>query len=178
MPISEPPRRRRLFAIGAGRPFADDLAAGLLSRSGGDALALARTVILLPNRRSTRALADAFVRQADGAALLLPRMVPVADLDGDDLPDAFMAGADEPPLPALGLLARQVALARLLAGGGRGPAEAFALARHLGAALDLLTLEGRSAGWGERASPCASPNGRAARRFRLPSNSCSRSRDR
>jgi len=39
LPISEPPGRRRLFAIGAGRPFADDLAAGLLSRSGGDALA-------------------------------------------------------------------------------------------------------------------------------------------
>ncbi|MFA7441520.1 MAG: double-strand break repair protein AddB [Sphingomonadaceae bacterium] len=130
-----------IFSIASDRVFADDLAAGLLAATP-DPLELARSLILLPNRRSVRAVTEAFVRRADGRALLLPRMAPIADVEGDA--DAILYGdAAEDSAPAMPPLARQLALARLLgASGTRRPAEALALAAQLAAALDTLTLEG------------------------------------
>jgi ATP-dependent helicase/nuclease subunit B len=141
---------RRLFTIPPWRPFADDLAAGLLARAG--AMDLARTVVLLPGRRAVRALTEALVRTSGGRALLLPRMVAIGDLDEEDL-----AGWEEAPLvpelsgtagllPEIAPLARQVALARILADTrGLAAAEAMRMGRLLGAALDTLEIEGRRA---------------------------------
>ena len=53
-----------VFTIPPHRAFADALAAGLIARTKGDRLALARTTILLPNNRAGRTLTDAFVRRA------------------------------------------------------------------------------------------------------------------
>lgn len=135
----------RIFTITPGRPFADDLAAGLLAELAGP-VALSRTLVLLPNRRSVRVVTDAFIRQTEGRALLLPRMSPIIDLEPDELPGAFgmsldadVAGAPVDPM------VRQIALARLLMAAGRRPAEAHALAGQLADALDTLTLEGRTA---------------------------------
>ena len=75
--------RGSLFSIPAHRPFADDLAAGLLAHYR-DPLALARVLLLLPTRRAIRALTEAFVRETEGKALLLPRMVPAGDLDAEE----------------------------------------------------------------------------------------------
>src|SRR3546814_9099200 len=66
------------------RAFVDALAAGLIARHGNDPMALARGLVLLPNNRSCRALSDAFVRSAGDRGLLLPRMVPIGDLDLDE----------------------------------------------------------------------------------------------
>lgn len=140
----------RAFSIAPSRPFADDLAAGLIARFPGQ-LALARVLLLLPTRRSVRALTEAFVRESAGAALLLPRMVAIADLDSEAAGWAA-AGALLAPLlpdspPATSPFARRLALAAILARARHlGAAEAMTLAGQLGQALDTLEIEGRRVG--------------------------------
>jgi ATP-dependent helicase/nuclease subunit B len=150
--------RGRLLSIPPWRPFADDLAAGLLRRHP-DPLDLARVLLLVPTRRAARAIADAFVRQSDGKALLLPRMAPAGDIDSD-LEDralgSFAEGLEGPAeaAPAIPALARRLALARILARGRALPgAEALALAGQLAAALDTLEIEEKRAGDLEAAVP-------------------------
>ena len=60
-----------VFTIPPHVAFVDALAKGLLARTAGDPMRLARGIVLLPNRRAVRALSDAFVRQSEGRALLL-----------------------------------------------------------------------------------------------------------
>ncbi len=139
----------RLFSIAPHVAFVDALADGILARCGGDPLALARTHVLLPNRRAARALTDAFVRRA-GSGLLLPRLTPVGDL-GDDSFDRFASG-DEALPPPVSPLVRRLELARLVRqlprglgpGGreaGRSAVEALRLGDELGATLDALLAE-------------------------------------
>lgn len=143
--------RGALFTIPAWRPFADDLAAGLLARYP-EPLELARLLLLLPTRRSIRALTEAFLRESEGRALLLPRMVPAGDLDLDEV-QGFEGGPLFDTLqgaaelrPAISPQARRMALAAILSGGRNLPAaEALALAGQLGAALDTLEIEGKRA---------------------------------
>ena len=61
-----------LFTIPAGVPFVNALAAGILSETKGDPLALADYVILLPTRRACRSLREGFLRVTAGEPLLLP----------------------------------------------------------------------------------------------------------
>ncbi len=139
----------RLYSIASHVAFVDALAQGILSRCGGDPLALARAHILLPNRRAARALTDAFVRRA-GTGLLLPRLTPVGDL-GDDSFDRFASGESALP-PPVSPLVRRLELARLVRqlprglgpGGraaGRSAVEALRLGDELGATLDALLAE-------------------------------------
>jgi len=123
-------------------PFLDTLVAGLLPRGGGDPLALTRTTILLPTRRAVRSLTEAFLRASAGRALLLPRLVPVGDLDAEDMPLSDDEGGLDLP-PALTPLRRQLLLAQLVLkwgeGGGAGlltPGQAVPLARALAGFLD------------------------------------------
>ena len=138
--------RGSLFTIPAHRPFADDLAAGLLARYP-DPLELARVLLLLPTRRSIRALTEAFVRESEGQALLLPRMVPAGDMDPDEVEGweagPMLAGLDGPgeAHPPIAPEARRVALAKLLAASRPAP-EALALAGQLAAVLDTREFEG------------------------------------
>ena len=123
-------RAARLFTIPPGVSFVDALAAGLLAETAGAPLTLARYTILLPTRRARRALDEAFLRQADGRPLLLPRTLPLGDLDPDD---ALLAGGDEstglesaPELadlpPAIPALRRQLLLAQAVQAAGRAAA--------------------------------------------------------
>jgi ATP-dependent helicase/nuclease subunit B len=144
-------RRGQLFSIPPWRPFADDLAAGLLARHP-EPMALARVLLLLPTRRAIRALTDAFVRESDGKALLLPRMVPAGDIEADEIEgwegSPFLAGLEGPAelLPPVAPQARRLALAKILARArGLSAAEALALGSQLGLALDTLEIEGRCA---------------------------------
>ena len=66
--------RPAVYSVPPHRPFADALVSGLLVRTKGDRLSLARGTILVPNNRAKRAITDAFVRRAEGG-LLLPRIV-------------------------------------------------------------------------------------------------------
>ncbi|MFM2130465.1 MAG: hypothetical protein RL477_2011, partial [Pseudomonadota bacterium] len=95
----------RLYAIAPGIPFVDALAqgmmAGIAAAAPGDPFALARATVLLPTRRAVRSLREAFLRASGGTALLLPRMMPLGDLDEGEL--AIMAEAASGSEPGRGL---------------------------------------------------------------------------
>jgi ATP-dependent helicase/nuclease subunit B len=148
-------RAARLFTIPPGVSFVDALAAGLLAETSGDPLTLARYTILLPTRRARRALDEAFLRQSDGRPLLLPRTLPLGDLDPDD---ALLAGGDEatamdtvPELadlpPAIPALRRQLLLAQAVQAAGRASGspmtvdQATRLAAELARLLDQVQTE-------------------------------------
>lgn len=131
-----------VFTIAPGRAFLDLLAAGILKQYGADPLTLARVTVLLPTRRACRALTEAFLRQGDGQALLLPSIRPLGDIDEDELD---LHGI-EPGCDALsfGMLDRSLLLAHLLRAtplAGGDPATAIRLARELGQLLDTAATE-------------------------------------
>ena len=105
-----------LFTIAPGTSFVDALAAGLIARHGDDPAGLADVLILVPTRRSAKSLRDAFLRQSDGAALILPRMQPLGDVEEDELAlDMPETGADAIDLPpAIPALQRHLLLTRLV----------------------------------------------------------------
>src|SRR5215472_4412569 len=107
-----------VYAIPFDQPFLDTLVAGLMARAGKEPLALTRMTVLLPTRRAARSLREAFLRAGDGRALLLPRMMPVGDLDPAELAllgdegEAAIEGLDLPP--AIPALRRQLTLIRMV----------------------------------------------------------------
>jgi ATP-dependent helicase/nuclease subunit B len=136
----------RVYSIAPGLPFVDALAAGLRSRLGEAPEDLASAQIFLPTRRACRALSLAFVRQADGRPLLLPKMTPLGDIDEDDLAfedETFVGSGVEIP-PAIPALRRQLLLARQV---GRhlapppSPAQAAQLAAELARLFDQVHTE-------------------------------------
>jgi ATP-dependent helicase/nuclease subunit B len=165
----------KIFTVPPGRPFLDVLArailAGDLPTAGGpapDPLSLPSFTILMPTRRATRALADAFLKMSGGRALLLPRVVPISEGDDDAGLLAGLAGiggldaaaADIPP--AVDALDRRLVLARLVlqwsavarraagddtpVAGARTTAEAIAMATDLAALIDMAETEGADLG--------------------------------
>jgi ATP-dependent helicase/nuclease subunit B len=142
----------RLFTIAAHLPFLDALVAGLSAETGDDPLALARYTILLPTRRAARALSEAFLRHSEGKALLLPRLVPVGDVDAEEL--AFLADesaalSDVELPPAIPELQRHLLLTKLVLAWGRArgsgpltPGQAAPLALALARFLDEIETEG------------------------------------
>lgn len=135
-----------VYNIPINRGFADALAAGLVARSKGDRLALARAIILLPNNRAQRAITDAFVRRAEGG-LLLPRLVSIGDPELDDrIGPLFDPAGEERVPPAIDPLSRQLILARLIGEARRKddpiePVEAVRLAADLARTLDQMIVE-------------------------------------
>ncbi|MBC8451907.1 MAG: double-strand break repair protein AddB, partial [Rhodospirillaceae bacterium] len=95
--------------------FVDELARGLLAEADGDPFQLADTLVLLPNRRSCRALREAFLRVGGGRPMLLPSMRPIGDTDEDELlmAEAPLGGGEEIP-PAIPSMRRLLLLARLI----------------------------------------------------------------
>ncbi len=142
-----------IYTIPFDQPFLDTLVAGLMRRAGAEPLALTRMTVLLPTRRAARALREAFLRSGNGKALLLPRMMPVGDLDPEEL--AFLA--DEGEIAAQGLelppavpeLRRRLMLTQLVQGFGRSRGNPLALgqaaplAAELARFLDEVQAEGR-----------------------------------
>lgn len=148
-----------LFTMPPGTPFLDRLAETLLAdptlggRWGKD-VALADITILLPTRRAVRAMADAFLRAGDGAALILPTISPIGDVDEDELlldPTGLAEEALDLP-PSMPGLMRQMLLARLILARWKAEGEAgepdairaLALAADLGSFLDMGITEGVS----------------------------------
>ena len=129
---------KHLFTIPLSLPFVDILAKGLLDRTADDRLSLPRMTILLPTQRACRALREAFLRHSD-APLLLPRMMPLGDIDAEEL---TLQGAIDLP-EAISPFRRQAILARTLISAGFTaiPAEAISLARSLAKFLDDMHTE-------------------------------------
>jgi ATP-dependent helicase/nuclease subunit B len=136
--------RPSVFTIPPHRAFADALAAGLIARYGGGDMGLARGIVLVPNNRAARAIADAFVRRS-GGGLLLPRLVPVGDPELDERIGGALEplGEEEALPPAIEPLERLFLLARLVQQqlGGVEAAEALRLAEDLARTLDQLIVE-------------------------------------
>lgn len=126
-----------LYAVPPQVPFLDALARGWLKR-GEDPLTMSRGLILLPTRRSARALADAFLRVREGAPMLLPRITALGALD--EAPLALAGALDLPP--AVDPMQRLASLSTLiLAMKGEGGAprtadRAWLLARELASLMD------------------------------------------
>jgi ATP-dependent helicase/nuclease subunit B len=97
-----------VFSIPPGAPFLETLAEALVDgrlipgSAGSDPTELADATIFLPTRRATRALASVIARKARGGSVLLPRIVPLGDLDDTEENLLFGDGGgfgDEHELP-------------------------------------------------------------------------------
>lgn len=141
-----------LFSIGTERRFVDELARVVLAEHGGDPLALADVLILLPTRRSVRALREAFLRAADGTPTILPRMAPLGDIDDGEWEIAAGDGDALTLPPAIDAAEREALLTQFVAlfkddqghPIAQSAAQALKLARELGRLLDELAIEGVS----------------------------------
>ncbi len=168
-----------IFTAPTGRPFLDCLAEAILSGNlpvaGGIAphpIDISAITLLLPTRRATRALQEAFLRAGEGRALLLPRIKPIAEADEDMMlmasgggADVLSAGDGEIP-PAISEMERRLALTSLVlawskaerearhhagadldvyaAAGAGSPAQCAQLAKELGRLMDMVETEGAS----------------------------------
>jgi len=136
-----------VYTIPPDRSFVDSLAQGILAETGSRPQALLDYTILLPTRRACRALRDAFLRASDGAALLLPAMRPLGDVDEDELLlQDLPAGANTDIPPMIPGLRRRLLLARLILGWESpvGPVsvdQATRLAAELERLLDQVQTE-------------------------------------
>ena len=144
----------RVFTVPPSAPFLPALLRALADGrlvdglSASDPLAFAATTIFLPTRRACRLARDAFLDVLGAEAALLPRIVPIGDIDEDELVFADMASgaaaADALDLPpALGGLERRFLLARLVHAWSRSEGlepetgEPLLVMRHPGAVLAL-----------------------------------------
>lgn len=134
----------RLATVPPAVPFADTVARLWFEAAGRDPLGNGDGLLLVPTRRFARTLGEAFLRVADGAALLLPRIEAIGAPDETGV--ALDAGFDLPP--AIDPVQRIAALASLILGrGGRdgAPTEAdraWVLAGELARLVDEADREG------------------------------------
>lgn len=130
--------------------FVDALADGLLAETGGDPLALADITVLVPTRRAGRSLREAFLRRANGKPLLLPRLMPLQDIDEEEALLAGFNSNEGAPLdiePPIAPLSRHILLTRLILGQAhasgqvQSPEQAARLAQELASLLDQVQTE-------------------------------------
>lgn len=152
-------RESRVCCIPTGVSFVDALAHGLMQETAGDPLSLSAITVLLPNRRACRAVQEAFLRlgASGGRALMLPRLMPLGDLDDSELGLQgialdFSLGEDlaDPLPPAMPNMRRHLLLARLVqaaaaatlpGGGDMSFDQAARLAGELARLLDQVETE-------------------------------------
>ena len=144
VPLSVPFLRSVIAALIDGR-----LVEGFEARS--DPARLAEATLYLPTRRAVRVAREVFLEELKSDAAVLPRIVPLGDIDEDEL--AFADEADAlggaAPLeipPRLGELERRLTLARLVAAWAKGkvlaplvvggPASTLSLAADLARLMD------------------------------------------
>ena len=136
--------RPAVFTVAPHLPFVDTLARGILKDTSDDPLALASITVLLPTRRACRSLREAFLRLTGGKPLLLPRLMPLNDLDEEEIlfSSFSVAEAAENIPPPIAPLKRQLLLARLIEDQGESRMEhAVRLAEELAKFLDQVQTE-------------------------------------
>ncbi|HEY2136352.1 MAG TPA: double-strand break repair protein AddB, partial [Xanthobacteraceae bacterium] len=168
--MSAPPPR--VFTIPSSVPFLPALVRALVGGElvpgfapASDPLTLATATLYLPTRRACRLARDVFLDVMQTDAALLPRIVPIGDIDEDEIAFAEAAtgasAADALDLPpALGGLTRRMLLARLVLAWAKRlkpppgdhplvvatPAAALALADDLARLMDDIAT--REVDWG------------------------------
>lgn len=162
--------RLNLYSIRSGAAFLDELIGAMMSgrlaldEDMRDPAVLARTTVYLPTRRAAQAFNRAIAARFDGRALLLPRVVPLGDVEEAELSLIGDPNADTSGIPpAIDAFRRRLELTRLVMACGRAVnrdilrldssnaalmpatlADAFDLAADLAALLDQLQIEGIS----------------------------------
>ncbi len=152
--------RPRIFTIPSGQPFTTCLARAVLQGHFPTPETLPPTpaelpkyTLLVPTRRSQRALVEAFLHTGDEGARLLPDIRPIGDVDEEEF--FLEQGSPEIP-PAISKLDRQLTLiplimkwaqARAIPGEGLQvdnitPAQSASLAADLGRLIDAADTEG------------------------------------
>lgn len=156
-----------LYSIPAGAPFLDVLAEAVLAGRFGtihdpaDPAAMARATLYLPTRRAARAFAACLSVKLGGKPLLLPRIVPLGDVDEAETAQIGAGAWAQERIGPIDPLARRMLLTRLVDAWGRSanrthlrldpsepslvPAtlsEAWGLAGDLAALLDQMQTEG------------------------------------
>ncbi len=155
-----------LFSIPAGAPFLEVLAQAMLDGRLGpvhdpaDPAAMARTTLYLPTRRAARAFAAILAGKLGGKPLLLPRIVPLGDVDEAETALIGAGAWAEERVAPIAPLERRMLLTRLVDAWGRTAnrkhlrldpsepalvpatlAEAYGLAGDLAALLDQMQTE-------------------------------------
>jgi ATP-dependent helicase/nuclease subunit B len=129
--------------IPAGHDFASTLVRGFMARVSSPE-DMTDSLLLLPNRRLAQSVQMTFLRYSEGKALVLPRMLPIGDIEEDaiELAEAGWDSGDLPPVIAP--LERQLHLARQLhrVSPDIAMADALALARALAEFLDSAQANG------------------------------------
>ena len=150
VPLSAPFLRCVIAALVDGR-----LVDGFEART--DPAKLAKVTLYLPTRRAVRVAREVFLDELKADAAVLPRIVPLGDIDEDEL--AFAGEAEQldgaAPLdipPKLGELDRRLTLAHLVAAWARepvlaplvvgGPASTLSLAGDLARLIDDVVTRG------------------------------------
>lgn len=137
---------RRIFNVSAGDSFVDVLAQNFLAQyQNGQVEELAQVLFLLPNRRACRDLADAFVRANGLVPTILPRMLPVAEVQEDEILLSGQGDLAKSLLPAVGTTERLLFLTRqilrhdkILGVRAITSAQAYELAQNLALFLDAV----------------------------------------
>ncbi|NBO18975.1 MAG: double-strand break repair protein AddB, partial [Proteobacteria bacterium] len=140
------------ITIPAEMPFLGTLAGWLLETYGQDPAVLPRLTVLLPGRRASRSLREAFLQKTEGKPLLLPRMLPIGELTEDSL---WLHGPQAEILPAMPPLRRELMLTGLVhdfnhareyrqLGRTTSIEQSLQLARQLARFLDEMAREGLS----------------------------------
>lgn len=166
----------RVFTVPTGRPFLAAVAAAILEgdlpRGGGaapDPLALPEITLLLPTRRATRVMQEAFLAAAGGRAMTLPQIRPISAGEEDltllsGLASPGTLGSDALDLPpAVSEIERRLVLTMLVqrwsetirkgdgdaahlgdhavAAGANTPAQAAHLSAELARLMDMVETE-------------------------------------
>ena len=77
--------QQKIYNIKSSLSFVDELAKIFLNEYGDKQAELAGITFLLPNRRACQNLTDAFVRECNKMPVILPKILPVADVDEDEI---------------------------------------------------------------------------------------------
>src|SRR5580692_1068515 len=114
----------RVFTIPASAPFLPTLIEALSNGKLGfavadDPLVLAAATLYLPTRRACQLMRDAFLDARHGDAAILPRIIPIGDIDEDEIAFAEAASGEIAAAalavpPALDPLERRLLLTRLV----------------------------------------------------------------
>ena len=173
--------RSRIYTVPPGRPFLTCLAQAILSGDlpahrglAPDPITLPDITLLMPTRRATRSLQEAFLTAGRGRAMLLPQIRPISEGDEELTLLSGLAGLTTPMpgagdlAPAISEMHRRLALTHLVmrwsavmrtsardetgdlgggpvvAAGANTPAQSAMLAADLAKLMDLVETEGAS----------------------------------
>ena len=108
--------KNNIWNISSSLAFAETLVKHFLREYADDLSALSEVMFLLPNRRAVRAMKEAFVRERGLTPMLLPRMIPLGEVEEDEL---FLTGGSGREMldgmyPAIGITERLLLFVRII----------------------------------------------------------------